>query len=31
MLDIVDRDGDFELLLRRIVGLKGPREYFSLD
>jgi hypothetical protein len=25
-LDFVDRDGDFELLLQRIRGLKGPRE-----
>jgi deoxyadenosine/deoxycytidine kinase len=29
-LNFVDRDADFELLLQRIRGLKGPREYFSL-
>jgi deoxyadenosine/deoxycytidine kinase len=29
-LNFVDRDSDFELLLQRIRGLKGPREYFSL-
>jgi deoxyadenosine/deoxycytidine kinase len=29
-LNFVDRDDDFELLLQRIRGLKGPREYFSL-
>lgn len=29
-LNFVDRDADFELLLQRIHGLKGPREYFSL-
>jgi deoxyadenosine/deoxycytidine kinase len=28
-LNLVDRDDDFELLLRRIGDLKGPREYFS--
>jgi hypothetical protein len=29
-LNFVDRDGDFELLLHRIRGLKGRRENFSL-
>jgi hypothetical protein len=29
-LNFVDRDSDFELLLQRMRGLKGPREYFSL-
>jgi len=29
-LNFVDRDADFELLLQRMRGLKGPREYFSL-
>jgi deoxyguanosine kinase len=29
-LNFVDRDSDFELLLQRIRGHKGPREYFSL-
>jgi deoxyadenosine/deoxycytidine kinase len=28
-LNFVDRDDDFELLLQRIRGLKGPREYFG--
>lgn len=29
-LNFVDRDADFELLLRRLRAMKGPREYFSL-
>lgn len=29
-LNFVDRDADFELLLQRMRGLRGPREYFSL-
>ena len=29
-LNFVDGDADFELLLQRIRGLRGPREYFSL-
>ena len=29
-LNFVDREADFELLLQRIRGHKGPREYFSL-
>lgn len=29
-LNFVDREADFELLLQRMRGLRGPREYFSL-
>jgi len=29
-LNFVDREPDFELLLQRMRGLRGPREYFSL-
>lgn len=28
-LDFVDRPGDFALLLHRIAGMRGPREFFS--
>ena len=29
-LNFVDRPGDFDLLLRRITEMRGPREFFSL-
>jgi deoxyadenosine/deoxycytidine kinase len=29
-LNFVDRDEDFTLLLNRIEGMRGPREYFSM-
>lgn len=29
-LNFVDQPGDFDLLLRRIAGMRGPREFFSL-
>lgn len=28
-LNFVDNDGDFDLLLRRIADMRGPREFFS--
>jgi len=29
-LNFVDQPGDFDLLLQRIIGMRGPREFFSL-
>ena len=29
-LNFVDQPGDFDLLLRRMAGMRGPREFFSL-
>ena len=29
-LNFVDQPGDFDLLLRRIAGMRGPREFFSM-
>ena len=29
-LNFIDQPGDFDLLLRRISALRGPREFFSL-
>jgi len=29
-LNFVDQPGDFDLLLRRVNGMRGPREFFSL-
>ena len=29
-LNFVDQPGDFDLLLSRIAGMRGPREFFSL-
>jgi deoxyadenosine/deoxycytidine kinase len=28
-LNFVDDDADFDLLLRRVTGMRGPREFFS--
>lgn len=29
-LNFVDQPGDFDLLLQRVAGMRGPREFFSL-
>lgn len=29
-LNFVDQPGDFDLLLRRMAGMRGPREFFSM-
>jgi deoxyguanosine kinase len=29
-LNLVDNDEHFELLLQRIAGMRGPREFFSM-
>ncbi len=29
-LNFVDNPGDFDLLLSRIAGMRGPREFFSM-
>lgn len=29
-LNFVDNDTDFQLLMERIEGMRGPREFFSL-
>ena len=29
-LNFVDNDADFNLLLERIEGMRGPREFFSM-
>jgi deoxyadenosine/deoxycytidine kinase len=29
-LNFVDQPGDFDLLLRRMAGIRGPREFFSM-
>ncbi|MNC91059.1 Deoxynucleoside kinase [compost metagenome] len=29
-LNFVDQPGDFDLLLGRIAGMRGPREFFSM-
>jgi hypothetical protein len=29
-LNFVDQPGDFDLLLRRVIAMRGPREFFSL-